>query len=217
MAKELTQNPDNLCRISPSVRFETAFKEKYGLDIKISEDYKLPDGFESAEQLNTYVRNIDRYNDGRAKPYHSVIRSLSSLATSMVEANPRLQGIYRQMDKNSYSHLSHLTNGVSSRFSISDIEFYNGEHFYNLNNDNHQYKLYLSNLNEFSEKIGVPINWAPSQDTLKTINTSYKAATKMSQRQEIDYSNSESNNVSNPLSYTELARQQHEKLFKGIA
>lgn len=213
MAKELTPEQRSLCRISPSVRFETSFKEKYGVNIQVSENYNLPDEFSSAVELNQYVRNIDRYNDGRAKPHSQVMRSLASLASSMVKANPKIKSFYDKIDKRNYSHLSHLTNGVSSKFSLSDIEFYTGQHFKNLAYDNRKYKSYVDGIQNLSDEIGIQISWAPSPCTIDTIVQGYKEAT----QEESLPSSYKQEPLTRKTSYTDMIQNQQKELLKGIA
>jgi len=213
MAKELTPEQRSLCSISPSVRFETSFKEKYGVNIQVSENYNLPDEFSSAVELNQYVRNIDRYNDGRAKPHSQVMRSLASLASSMVKANPKIKSFYDKIDKRNYSHLSHLTNGVSSKFSLSDIEFYTSQHFKNLAYDNRKYKSYVDGIQNLSDEIGIQISWAPSPGTIDTIVQGYKEAT----QEESLPSSYKQEPLTRKTSYTDMIQNQQKELLKGIA
>ncbi|MDA0782077.1 MAG: hypothetical protein PQ612_05270 [Rickettsiales bacterium] len=87
----------------PSLRFERAFNKKYGTNLKVSEDYNLPDGFDSIEGLNEALKSIYVDGKGKDRPTADVNSDYLHLAVNMVKANPKLKSLYAKINKEDHA------------------------------------------------------------------------------------------------------------------
>ncbi|PIR38738.1 MAG: hypothetical protein COV35_06135 [Alphaproteobacteria bacterium CG11_big_fil_rev_8_21_14_0_20_39_49] len=158
----------------PSVRFERAFNKKYGTNLKVSEDYNLPDGFDSIEGLNKHLKSIYVDSKGEDRPITDVNSDYLHLANNMVKANPKLKSLYAKINKEDHAELVNFVNGVASGFNQSDIEYYSKHHFSGITKGERESAFYKDKIIEVSDAIGLQINWVPSQQTMQTISTAYE-------------------------------------------